>query len=73
MFFGGSLKTTLVFVGVMILVFGMCGIAFAEGRRAAEQEERLRQKDEVIAELAEELPVLKKKIPANDGRSEEEP
>jgi transposase-like protein len=33
----------------------------AEGQRAAEMEAKLRQKDEVIAELAEELLSLKKK------------
>jgi transposase-like protein len=35
--------------------------AKAEGRRTAELEERLKQKDEVIAELEEELLSLKKK------------
>jgi hypothetical protein len=35
--------------------------AKAEGRKAAELEAKLKQKDEVIAELAEELLVLKKK------------
>jgi transposase-like protein len=35
--------------------------AKAEGRKAAELEAKLKQKDEVIAELAEELLALKKK------------
>jgi hypothetical protein len=39
--------------------------AKAEGRKAAELETKLRQKDEVIAGLAEELLALKKK---NSGR-----
>jgi transposase-like protein len=36
--------------------------AKAEGRKAAELEARLKQKDEVIAELAEELLFLKKRV-----------
>jgi transposase-like protein len=35
--------------------------AKAEGRKAAEMEAKIRQKDEVIAQLAEELLSLKKK------------
>jgi transposase-like protein len=34
----------------------------AEGRKAAELEAKLKQKDEVIAELAEELLALKKRV-----------
>ncbi|MDR2784224.1 MAG: hypothetical protein LBB48_10405 [Treponema sp.] len=47
--------------------------AKAEGRRVAEPEDRLKRKDEVIAELAEELLSLKKRVPAVDRLSKDEP
>jgi hypothetical protein len=46
--------------------------AKAEGRKAAELEAKLRQKDEMIAELAEELLALKKRTLAVSGESENE-
>jgi hypothetical protein len=47
--------------------------AKAEGRKAARLEAKLKQKDEVTAELAEELLSLKKRVPARDRKSEDEP
>jgi transposase len=44
----------------------------AEGRKIAALEEKIRQKDEVIAELAEELLTLKKRTVAFDRESENE-
>jgi hypothetical protein len=46
--------------------------AKTEGRKAAELEAKLKQKDEVIAELAEELLALKKRVLSIDRGSQDE-
>jgi hypothetical protein len=47
--------------------------AKAEGRKAAELEAKLKQKDEATAGLAGELLSLKKRVLARDRKSEDEP